>query len=99
MQVSELLDVMETKSNDEYERFVSYLEVDYDWIGYPMRNAKITSSQITEYLEQKSTRSLSPETVTMSTKERDRERSLRENRTKHHQDLSNNMDYRERLMF
>ena len=87
---------METKSNDEYERFVSYLEVDYDWIGYPMRNTKITSSQITEYLEQRSARSLTPDTVTMSAKERDRDRCLRQERNRQHPDLSNSIDYRDR---
>ena len=63
------LDLVQTeKSNETYFKFIKYLEEDYDWLAWTLKNTQITSDEILEY-----NKSSSP-TCESSERERERER-------------------------
>ena len=93
--MAKFLEVLQTKDNGIYNKFVKYLEEDYDWVAYTLQNTQIQSQEITDYLSSRSSSSRlsTAETVTMSEKmrneqsvERDRDRMIRSARNSHHQD-------------
>ena len=71
-----------SKTEDCFQRFLRYLDEEYEWIAFSLRNAQITQIIDTETMS--SMRSSTPETVTMSSLERDRDRRMRQERMKHH---------------
>ena len=82
------MEVLQTKDNGVYNKFVKYLEEDYDWVAYNLQNTQIPSQEITDFLSSRSSRLSTAETVTMSEKMRceQRERMIRSARNNHHQD-------------
>ena len=68
-QISTFLDVLQSKDNDTYHKFLKYLEEDYDWVAWSVKNTQISSAQLSEYA---SSRAATPETATMSSVERER---------------------------
>ena len=74
------LDLVQTeKSNETYFKFIKYLEEDYDWLAWTLKNTQITSDEILEYNKSSSPTCESSE----RDRERERERVLREARRRH----------------
>ena len=74
------LDLVQTeKSNETYFKFIKYLEEDYDWLAWTLKNTQITSDEILEYNKSSSQTCESSERE----RERERERVLREARRRH----------------
>ena len=48
-QISTFLDVLQSKDNDTYHKFLKYLEEDYDWVAWSVKNTQISSAQLSEY--------------------------------------------------
>merc|ERR1719291_184113 len=67
--ISTFLDVLQSKDNHTYNKFLKYLEEDYDWVAWSVKNTQISSAQLSEYA---SSRAATPETATMSSGERER---------------------------
>ena len=84
------MEVLQTKDNGVYNKFLKYLEEDYDWVAFNLQNTQIPSQEITDFLSSRSSSSRlsTAETVTMSEKMRceQRERMIRSARNNHHQD-------------
>ena len=80
------MEVLQTKDNGVYNKFLKYLEEDYDWVAFNLQNTQIPSQEITDFLS--SSRLSTAETVTMSEKMRceQRDRMIRSARNSHHQD-------------
>lgn len=72
MQVTAFLDLVQTKSNETYFKFIKYLEEDYDWLAWTLNNTQITSEEILSYNQ-----SLS-QPQGREERERERERMMRE---------------------
>ena len=68
MQVTAFLDLVQTKSNETYFKFIKYLEEDYDWLAWTLNNTQITSEEILSYNQG----------LGSEEKERERERMMRE---------------------
>ena len=88
--MAKFLEVLQTKDNGVYNKFLKYLEEDYDWVAFNLQNTQIPSQEITDFLSSRSSSSRlsTAETVTMSEKMRceQRERMIRSARNSHHQD-------------
>ena len=68
MQVTAFLDLVQTKSNETYFKFIKYLEEDYDWLAWTLNNTQITSEEILSYNQGQGSEE----------RERERERMMRE---------------------
>ena len=69
------LDLLQTeKSNETYFKFIKYLEEDYDWLAFSLKNTLITSDEILEYNK------TSSQSYKGGERERERERRMREAR-------------------
>ena len=76
LQIDSFLKLLESKDNTCYRKFLTYLEEDYDWVAWSLKNAQISPDLVSELdTSRLSVRSGSePETVRMSSVERDRDR-------------------------
>ena len=62
------------RKEDSYSQFLKFLDEDYDWLAFSLRNVCVSRDQ----LSVSSGRSSTPETVSMSMMERDRDRMRRQ---------------------